>query len=1060
MRKQIVFIIVFLLIFVLLPLQIQHTGGWGNGTSSNPEFPSYGIHDAVAGYTYKKLAGYNETMAKWIADWYIPNGGDWDYGFNEGNLIPREGDNFLAYTDDPDSYYEDWENHYYEIHNGVRNGAPSRVTELYNKTVENLTLWIASGMQRGEQHEHMAAYNAGLLTHYFIDITQYGHTDYTEKDHAYPSSDPPNTNITYHGYYESIDWGTTALKNLTSELQNYTFQVDVYINDPYMLVVNNAKWVNARDVKTAIFNDTEVGSTYASMAENFTANYDSNVFYNDMRGYDEQLWQITMENLRSGLKNITHLLYSAYVDAENNATSSFVGPIITDVYYDTYLSDEPDEYVRIYNPFASDINISEWNITDIGSSDSAYDGIIQFPDNTILKAHAGMYIANNASAFLNENYFKPDFEYGVDSLPDVPNMIVLNTNVKFGNDGDEVILKNNQGDIVDAVVYGDSIYNGSFWHSNATPDVSEGSILRRNTNEKTKECTDTNTSSDFFTYRHYKNAQSCFDFQTFNVNGSITAFVSPDSSYKTIVDELANANASIYLNVYEFTNPYICDALMNALNRGVDVKVLLEGGPVGGISDDEKYIASKLNDSGAEVGFMINNDSLDIHQRYWADHAKYCIIDNKTFIITSENWAKTGIPINNTFGNRGWGVVIRNKTVAKYFQDIFFEDFNSSKKDIYLFNAGHEKYGNPPDWFEEAYTPAKWDYLPIFDSITINSSFNVSPVLAPDTSLLLGSSIIKMIDNAKTSVYVEQLECNKNWTYYGKYHENIYLESVINAARRGATVRIILDSRYNGTNKDNWYCVQYINNIASSKGLDVEAKMAKLECFDKIHNKGIVVDNSSVFVGSLNWNYNAVTNNRETGIIIENETIAKYFADVFISDWNVTKEPHFTFSLKSGWNFIIMPLKNSTYVDAEALGSAIPYCTSVIIWDANTQKFDKYDIGSGIGNFSITIGRGCFVYVTNNTDFTIRGDRISSVNITIKKGWNSIGWFNPIPTSQGNIIHSIEENAGNCTAIAFWNTTLARFVTYPKDTNISKFDVCIGGYFVYVDREEGYWSHD
>lgn len=1058
MRKHLVFIVVFLLIFVLIPLPNQHVGGWGNGFSSNPEFPSYGIHDAVAECAYKKLSSCNETMAKWITDWYIEYGGDWNYGFNEGNLIPKGGDNFLAYTDDPDSYYKDWGNHYYEIHNGARSGAPSRIWELYNRTVENLTLWLSSGMQRGEQHGHMAAYNAGLLTHYFIDITQYGHTDYTEKDYSYPLSDPAGTNITYHSYYESTDWNTTALKNLTSDLENYTFQVDVHVSDPYILAVNNAKWVNARDGKTAMFNDTEVGSTYAGMAENFTANYDSSVSYNEMRGYSASLWNMTMENLRSGLKNITRLLYSAYVDAEDNASTSIAGPLITDIYYDTYLSGEPEEYVRIYNPFASEINISLWNITDIGSSDSAYDGIIQFPDGTILEAFWGIYIANNASAFQEENYFKPDFEYEVDSLPDVPNMIVLNPNVRFGNDGDEVILKDNRNNIVDAVVYGDSTYNGSFWHSNATSDVSEGSILRRNINEKTREYIDSNTSSDFFTYRHYKNAQSNFDFQNLNINGSITAFVSPDSSYKTIVDEIANAATSIYLNVYEFTNPYIGDALVNALNRGVDVKVLLEGGPVGGLSDDEKYIADKLNDSGAEVGFMINNDTLNIHQRYWADHAKYCIIDNKTIIITSENWAKTGIPTNPTFGNRGWGVVIRNKTIAGYFQDVFSDDFNISRKDVYLFNASHEKYGRPPGWFEEAYTPAEWDYMPVFDNITINGSFNVSPVLAPDTSLLLDSSIIKMIDNAKTCVYVEQLECPKNWTYYGKYHENLYLESVINAARRGASVKIILDSRYNWTNKDNWYCVEYINNIASSKGLNLEAKMAELECFEKIHNKGIVVDNSSVFVGSLNWNYNAVTNNRETGVIIENETIAEYFAEVFFSDWGITEEPHFTFSLKSGWNFITLPLKNSTYGDAEALGSAIPYCTSVIRWDASSQEFDRYDVGSGVGNFSISLGRGYFVYVTNNTNFTISGDRISSVNITVKKGWNSVGWFNPIPTSQGNIIYSIEENAGNCSVTAYWNTSRARFVTHPKNTDISRFDVRIGGYFIYMD-EDGYWNH-
>jgi phosphatidylserine/phosphatidylglycerophosphate/cardiolipin synthase-like enzyme len=49
----------------------------------------------------------------------------------------------------------------------------------------------------------------------------------------------------------------------------------------------------------------------------------------------------------------------------------------------------------------------------------------------------------------------------------------------------------------------------------------------------------------------------------------------------------------------------------------------------------------------------------------------------------------------------------------------------------------------------------------------------------------------------------------------------------------------------------------------------------------------MIVDNKSVLIASINWNENSFTRNREAGIIIDNEEIASYYADVFIFDWTL-----------------------------------------------------------------------------------------------------------------------------------------------------------------------------
>ena len=60
----------------------------------------------------------------------------------------------------------------------------------------------------------------------------------------------------------------------------------------------------------------------------------------------------------------------------------------------------------------------------------------------------------------------------------------------------------------------------------------------------------------------------------------IQTFVSSDDSYETIIGELRNANEPIYFNIYEFTNPFLCDELVRAPHRNVSVNIFLEGSPI------------------------------------------------------------------------------------------------------------------------------------------------------------------------------------------------------------------------------------------------------------------------------------------------------------------------------------------------------------------------------------------------------------------------------------------------------------------------------------------------
>jgi len=78
-----------------------------------------------------------------------------------------------------------------------------------------------------------------------------------------------------------------------------------------------------------------------------------------------------------------------------------------------------------------------------------------------------------------------------------------------------------------------------------------------------------------------------------------------------------------------------------------------------------------------------------------------------------------------------------------------------------------------------------------------------------------------------------------------------------------------------------------INRIAATEGLSLEARCAELDLnnIEKIHNKGVIVDNLSVLVSSINWNSNSPNFNREAGVIIRHPGAARYFLNVFEDDW-------------------------------------------------------------------------------------------------------------------------------------------------------------------------------
>jgi cardiolipin synthase len=496
---------------------------------------------------------------------------------------------------------------------------------------------------------------------------------------------------------------------------------------------------------------------------------------------------------------------------------------------DPYLYGDEDEYL-----------VLEGNGPLDGIKVSDGEGGFRFPEFSRISGK--LVIARNGNAYAEVHGKAPDFEI-FDTSPGIPD-VIRSGNMQLSNTRDELFLYS-----------GSELQQTISWPGEVSCRQGQVHFLE----------------NGVWDPRVLMIGQTRIGTASFeNVSG--TAFVAPDSSLPAFKQITGSAREEILVNVYEFTSPAMAEELIRAEERGVRVTVLLEGGPVGGISSEERSVVFRMNRSGIPVYQMVNSGT--IHAPYRYNHAKYMVIDHRVLFLTSENFKTHGFPPEGVSGNRGYGVILTDPSLAEYFHSVFEQDIGGNW--IVPFEG---KDGE----LEEPGTDA---YNAEFKVFSFEGA-RVTPVLSPDTS----SEVCALIRSAERSIDIEQAYVKNS----GENDQNPFLSEVFNASERGVTVRVLLDSYWFSVegDDDNDEMVEFINSRARSTGLPLEARCAALGNGDpeKVHNKGVIVDGRKVLVSSINWNLNSPTFNREAGVIIDHPAAGAYFSGVFERDWEAAGNP-------------------------------------------------------------------------------------------------------------------------------------------------------------------------
>ncbi|MFC7057042.1 phospholipase D-like domain-containing protein [Halovenus salina] len=297
------------------------------------------------------------------------------------------------------------------------------------------------------------------------------------------------------------------------------------------------------------------------------------------------------------------------------------------------------------------------------------------------------------------------------------------------------------------------------------------------------------------------------------------------------------------------------DALIAAHDRGVDVAVLAEASPVGGLTDEGMAAFDALVDAGVSVRVFAGDPA-----RYRYHHAKYAVVDGRA-LVTTENWKPAG---TGGKASRGWATITGQTAIVEGLVETFRADaswadtkpWEETKTDTVPDDERAD--GGYPSNFEATELPVERTRL----------------LVAPDNA---EETLVRTIDRAEESLDIKQVRIGGR---------NVpLLQATLRAAQRGVRVRILLSGAWY-VEEENRQMKRWLEEQAAADDLPLSVKIAEpAGSFEKIHAKGLIVDGEQTFVGSINWGNNSLRNNREVGLLLDGEAVGEYFGSVFERDW-------------------------------------------------------------------------------------------------------------------------------------------------------------------------------
>ena len=401
-----------------------------------------------------------------------------------------------------------------------------------------------------------------------------------------------------------------------------------------------------------------------------------------------------------------------------------------------------------------------------------------------------------------------------------------------------------------------------------------------------------------------------FDLSPVTGRMKIKLHVSPEAGWPVLRDFLADADGDeLTIGMYHMTAPHIVEAIEEVVKRRVPIKLTLDRqrGDLKKNPDDttgetkkndiperdtlkkfEGIAGSRFNWAPASLGGSgLFASAYHIKVAVWATK-KGNKVAAKKFWLSSGNWQSSNQPglqqgvdeiSTVTWGevadyNREWHAIVEHDGLAETMRQHLLQDYEDNLR------ADREEEAVAalvPDVLvpvEMLEKPRRVrDFRP-FAPHDIDDKATVQILLTPDN---YPETIARLISEAKDRVLIENQSFNF-WSDLKKTpaHFLKIATAVKNRQKAGLDVRIIFRNSY-GSERE------ILRNL---KKFGIKADDEHARYFDKCHNKGIVIDDDIVILGSQNFTAAGTGPNRDASLVIWHKEANEYFRKVFEHDWN------------------------------------------------------------------------------------------------------------------------------------------------------------------------------
>jgi len=368
---------------------------------------------------------------------------------------------------------------------------------------------------------------------------------------------------------------------------------------------------------------------------------------------------------------------------------------------------------------------------------------------------------------------------------------------------------------------------------------------------------------------------------SFLVRDQFIAYASPESTYAVTRDLIKSAQHSILIGIYDFTARHMRDLLVDALQRGVKISLMVDLDNLKG--ENELYTALV----GAGVEGVPAPSCASRHARYFPScHEKVIVVDDLWTLVQSGNYTDNSIPENEQDGgdpghfhkgNRDMGVAVRSAPLAAFFSRVLRSDMQL-EIDASLEEGLALEIPPAPRFTLEAPRPPR---LPpqLFPSRRYRPRHELGllPVLSPDNYMAV---IPYLLASARQSIYLEQQYIRADQPQVRRL-----LTAIADARQRNPrlNVRIVLARPFGSDLTKENRNLQELQSFGLQLGSHI--RYLNPQYFVHCHNKLIVIDRQAVLVSSQNWSDFAVTQNREAGLLLRAPALASYYARIFALDW-------------------------------------------------------------------------------------------------------------------------------------------------------------------------------